>query len=229
MNRAINEFVAMADVRDMYMAHTMLRREFRLLTQAVRNVAPGNIKQASVVGAHIHLVCGILHLHHEGEDLVLWPLLLERGGQETAAIVPTMEEQHLVIHRAYDEVTGLLPGWRATGRGGEKLTGALERLLTGLVKHLALEEKEILPLAEKYVTAAEWNQLAEHGFAKSAKSTLPLTFGMAMYEADSELIKDLLAQAPPPARVIMLLLGPRLYAARAKRVYGTPTPPRIGA
>ncbi|WP_329128920.1 hemerythrin domain-containing protein [Streptomyces sp. NBC_01476] len=219
----------MADVRDMYMAHTMLRREFRLLPQAVLDVAANDTKRAEVVALHVELVCGVLHLHHEGEDLVLWPLLLERGGEASAAIVPTMEEQHNAIHRAYDEVTGLLPGWRATGQGGEELARALEQLLSALVEHLALEEKEILPLAEKHVTAAEWNQLAEHGFAKSSKKTLPLTFGMAMYEADPELIKDLLAQAPPPARLIMPLLGPRLYASRAQRVYGTRTPPRVGA
>ncbi|MFC5198271.1 hypothetical protein [Streptomyces kaempferi] len=45
----------------------------------------------------------------------------------------------------------------------------------------------------------------------------------------AELTKELLAQAPPPARVILPRLGPRLYASRAKRVYATPTPPRIGA
>lgn len=116
----------------------------------------------------------------------------------------------------------MLPDWRATGRQGEQLADVLERLLTGLVEYLGLEESEILPLAEKYVTADEWNQLAEHGFAKSAKKTLPLTFGMAMYGADPDLIKSLLAQAPPP------LFGHRLYASRAKRIHGTPTPPRVG-
>lgn len=30
----------MADVRDMYMAHTMIRREFALLPQLVRDVEP---------------------------------------------------------------------------------------------------------------------------------------------------------------------------------------------
>lgn len=227
MDHAVTE--PMADVRDMRMAHTMLRREFRLLPQAVRDVVPGDTRHAAAVAAHAELVCGILHLHHEGEDLVLWPLLLERGGEEITAVVTTMEQQHRGIHLAYDGVMRLLPTWRSTTRGGAELADALDRLLTVLVEHLALEEKEILPLAEKYVTAAEWRLLAEHGFAKSPKKTLPLTFGMAMYETDPDLIKDLLAEAPLPARLIMPLLGARLYASRAKRVYGTRAPSRVGA
>ncbi len=47
MIQAANE--PMADVRDMYMAHTMMRREFRLLPQAVRDVAPGDTRGAAVV------------------------------------------------------------------------------------------------------------------------------------------------------------------------------------
>jgi hypothetical protein len=65
----------------------------------VREVAPDDTRRAQLVAAHAELVCRILHLHHEGEDLLLWPLLLERGGLRTTAIVPTMQEQHDLIHR----------------------------------------------------------------------------------------------------------------------------------
>jgi hemerythrin-like domain-containing protein len=219
----------MADVRDMYMAHTALRREFRLLPQLVRDVAPGDTKRAEIVAAHADKVCLILHLHHEGEDQVLWPRLFERGGEQAAAIVPTMEEQHHGIDAALTEVNALLPQWRAGAQDGEKLAAALDRLLTNLLEHMALEEKEILPLAEKYITAAEWARLGEHGMAGSPKKDLPLAFGMAMYEGDPEVIKAVLGHAPFVARLIMPVVGPRLYASHAKRVYGTRTPPRVGS
>ncbi|MGI5141591.1 MULTISPECIES: hypothetical protein [unclassified Streptomyces] len=85
-----------------------------------------------------------------------------------------------------------------------------------------------VPLTEKYVTAAEWKQLGEHGLANSPKKTLPLALGMAMDEGDPEVVKAVLADAPLAARLIMPVLGPRRYAAHAKRVHGTSTPPRIG-
>jgi hemerythrin-like domain-containing protein len=227
VNSAVSE--RMADVRDMYMAHTMMRREFRLLPQLVRDVTPGDVKRAEIVGAHAELLCLVLHLHHEGEDLVLWPLLLERGGQEATSVVPGMEEQHHAIERAHATVTALLPSWRATARGGDELASTLDQLLTVLLEHMALEEKEILPLAAQHVTAAEWEQMGQHGMAKSPKKTLPLTFGMVMYEGDPAVVKAVLAHAPLPARLLMPHIGPRLYASHAKRVHGTPTPPRLGS
>ncbi|MFJ4847225.1 MULTISPECIES: hemerythrin domain-containing protein [unclassified Streptomyces] len=217
----------MADVRDMYMAHTMIRREFGLLPQLVRDVLPNDTKRSEVVGAHAEFVCRLLHFHHDGEDLILWPLLQERGQEEAEAIVPVMEEQHHAIEAANAEAIRLLPEWRSTARGGHELAEVFDRLLDALLEHMSMEEQRILPLAEKYVTAAEWRQLGEHGMSEMPKKALPLAFGMAMYEGDPEVIKAVLAEAPGPARLILPFLAPRLYAKHAKRVHGTATPPRL--
>ncbi|MFG2048988.1 hemerythrin domain-containing protein [Micromonospora sp. NPDC048935] len=224
-----NHSEAMADVRDMYMAHAVFRREFSLLPQLVRDVTPGDVSRAEVVGAHAEMLCHTLHLHHEGEDLLLWPRLVERGGAAAAAIVPTMEAQHHAIEDGHAAVVALLPQWRRTGHGGARLAEELERLRVALIEHMAMEEAEILPLAERHVTAAEWMQLGEHGMAQTPKKRLPLAFGLAMYEGDPEVIKAVLAHAPLPARLLMPIIGPRLFAAHARRVHGTATPPRIGA
>jgi hemerythrin-like domain-containing protein len=219
----------MADTRDMHMAHTALRREFRLLPDLIRSVAPGDTRRTEVLGGHAALLCRILHTHHEGEDLLLWPKLVERAGAEAATIVPMMEQQHHAVEELHTEVTGLLGTWRSTGRGGEALAEAFERLATVLIKHMALEEKEILPLAEKHVTAAEWHQLGEHGMANMPKKDLPLAFGMAMYEGDPEVIKAVLATAPLPVRLLVPVLGRRRYASHARQVHGTVTPFRVGS
>ena len=224
-----NHQEVMADVRDMYMVHIMFRRELGLLPRLLRDVRRGDVKRAEVVGAHAALMCRMLHLHHEGEDLFLWPLLAERGGAEAAAIVPTMQAQHHAIEQAYETVVALLPQWRRTARDGDELADALDRLCAVATEHMALEEAEILPLAAKYVTAAEWAKLGEHGLADSPKKDLPLSFGMAMYEGDPEVIKAVLAHAPLPARLLMPIVAPRVFARHSKRVHGTATPPRVGA
>ncbi|MBM0278492.1 hemerythrin domain-containing protein [Micromonospora tarensis] len=227
-----NHREAMADVRDMYMAHTMFRREFSLLPQLVRDVTPGDTTRAEVVGAHAEMLCSILHLHlhlhHEGEDLLLWPRLTQRGGAQAAAIVPIMEEQHHAIEKAHAAVLALLPQWRRTGHGGGQLAAEFEQLRSALIEHMALEESEILPLAERHITASEWMQLGEHGMSAAPKKQLPLAFGLAMYEGDPEVIKAVLAHAPLPARLLMPIIAPRFFANHARRVHGTATPPRIG-
>lgn len=218
----------MADTRDMFMVHTALRREFRLLPHLVLSVPQGDTARAEVVGAHAEILCAVLHSHHTGEDLLLWPKLAERGGAEAAAIVPTMEQQHHTIEARYDEATRLLPVWRSTAHNREVLADAFEDLRTALEDHMALEEKEVLPLAEKYITAAEWHEIGQRGMANASKSELALAFGMAMYEGDPDVIKAVLATAPLPVRLLVPVLGRRKYAAHAKRVHGTATPPRVG-
>nr|WP_157553921.1 hemerythrin domain-containing protein [Herbidospora sakaeratensis] len=209
----------MADVRDMFMVHTMMHREFKLLPQLVRDVAEGDTRRAAVVARHAGLLCLVLRLHHEGEDVILWPLLLDRGGAEALAVVPTMEEQHHGIEAALELVTMLLPGWTSTTRNGEALAGAFEVLYDRLLEHLATEETKILPLAGK---------LGEHGLSKSPRKDLPLVLGMTMYEGDPEVVREVLSHAPLMARLIMPLVAPRLYAAHARRLHGTVTPARVG-
>ncbi len=56
------------------------------------------------------------------------------------------------------------------------------------------------------------------------KSALLLSFGMFTYEGDAEVLRDMLKSAPPPARVLLPLIAPRVYARRARRVHGTARP-----
>lgn len=79
-----------ADSRDMYMVHTMFRREFAEAPALARAVVD-QAELAARVSAHLVLVTRFLHGHHRSEDDVLWPKLLERSPQATRALVDTME------------------------------------------------------------------------------------------------------------------------------------------
>ena len=141
--------------------------------------------------------------------------------------MPTMEQQHPAIERS----TG---GDRAarrlalTARGGEALAEAFERLLAVLLEHMALEEKEILPLAEKHITAKEWRSSASTAWSGTPEE------GLAARVRDGDVRgrpggrKGVLAALPCPFGLLVPVVGRRKYAAHAKRVHGTATPPRIG-
>ncbi|WP_203886428.1 hemerythrin domain-containing protein [Planotetraspora kaengkrachanensis] len=225
------EQVPMADIRDMYMAHILMRREFGLAPAVVRAVDEGDVSRADLVADHIELISDLVHSHHAAEDALLWPKLLDRGSEEVADIVHLMEGHHEAIDAAYQEVRREVGLWRATAGvvHRDALADALEKLNVVLVEHTALEEQHILPLAEKYITAAEWQELGTHAMAGVPKKKLPLAFGMAMYEGDPEVIKEVLSFAPLMARLTMPFVGPRVYASYARRLYGTATPPRSAA
>ena len=217
-----------ADIDEMYLVHTMLRREFSLLADLIRG-AGRDAKRRARIGAHAQLVCQILHTHHEGEDLVLWPLLLERAGAEATEIVAAMEEQHQAIAAAHDEALHRLGDWCRFGRDREGLATVLDDLVRVLTEHTALEETAVLPLVEKYITAAEWQQMGQHGMDAFQKRLLPLAFGMLMYEGDPAVMRRTLANVPLPARLLMPAIAPRAFSRHARRLYGTATPPKITA
>jgi hemerythrin-like domain-containing protein len=211
------------DTREMIAVHSAFRREFRLAPGLVRAVAPGDVTRAQVVADHVELIGTFLHHHHDGEDRLLWPKLLERVPAELAPTVELMERQHEGVHEVIEEMTAALARWRsdAAETDRDQLADALDRLHTLLMEHLAAEEQHILPLAARSLTPAEWGELGEDGMAAQAKSKLPMIFGMIMKDADPEVIRAMLANAPLVPRLLLPFVGPRAYRRYARRVYGT--------
>jgi hypothetical protein len=90
----------MADVGELHLVHTMLRREFSLLPDLIRGADRNDAKRRALIGAHAQFVCQVLRTHHEGEDLVRCPLLLERAEAEATEIVAVVGEEHQAIAAA---------------------------------------------------------------------------------------------------------------------------------
>lgn len=213
---------APADVRDMLVVHEAFRQSYARLPELVRQARPGDVARAAVVADHAHLIEEFLHLHHKGEDELLWPKLLERAGDRLGKAVELLERQHVEIAALLEESAQRLAVWRArpTQEAGEELAGSLERLGTLLTEHLGIEEKDVLPVVPEYVTAQEWHQLGDHAINALPKNKLPIVFGMLASLADAEVVELMLSTAPLIPRLIMPVLGPRAYARHVRKVYG---------
>jgi len=220
-----------ADTRDMYMVHTAFRREFGALPSLVRNVPAGDDQRAQTIGDHIDILGRYLYAHHDSEDRHLWPKLLDRGPQEVAPIVHVMAGQHKAIERLSTAADKTTARWRAdpTLESREALADVFDQLIHALDEHMRLEEQRILPLAEKYLTAAEWHAMADESGRAIPQEAVPLVFGMTLYEADPEVIQKTLSELPPEARAVLLERGPQAFSSHSERVYGTATPQRSGA
>jgi Hemerythrin HHE cation binding domain len=214
------------DTRDMVVVHTAFRREFRLAPALVRGVRDEDTRRAAVVADHLDLMTTMLYHHHETEDRLLWPLLLERVPAELAPTVELMERQHERIHAANEAVVQRLPGWRSTALSevGEPLARALEEVDAALEEHLSAEEAQLLPIAARHLSEAEWLRLGEEGMAGIKGSQLPLAFGMLQYQGDPEVVAGMLSHAPVVARLLMPVMAPRAFARYARKVHGTATP-----
>jgi hemerythrin-like domain-containing protein len=217
------------DMRDMYLSHTMFRRELRLAPGLVRAVPPGDRARAGVVAEHIRLVALVLHHHHRSEDDYLWPRLLVRAQPEAGSVVAVMEKQHLAIDAAVTDVNDGLATWPDTADpgAGAALAAALDRLVELLVEHLAVEEDQAIPLIERHITQAEWTEMIGGAAAGMEPQQMPLVFGMMSYEGDADTVRDIIAGMPPEVRP-MIAAAPAAYAEYAQRVHGTATPDRVG-
>lgn len=210
-----------ADTRDMYLVHAMFRREFALAPALVRGVAADDTGRAGIVADHIRLLTTVLHEHHSGEDAVLWPRLLARAPKEVDPVVHLVESHHEGIEALTGQVEVLLKTWgdSASGADREELATVLERLAVALYEHMGLEEKLILPLAERHIFATEWEQMVAEAAAGMPPEHGPVIIGMVMYESGLDAL-------PLDLAATLGAVAPAAYAAYAERVHGTATPPR---
>ena len=219
----------LADAGDMFAVHTMFRREFGLMPGLVRAVAAGDKQRTMLVADHVALVSKVLDLHHSGEDKHIWPRLRERGNGEIASIVGVMEEQHGGIHHGLLQVTAAVESWRdsASAQARDALADAVGQLLPVMKEHLALEEERVVPLIEKYITAAEYALLPQEANAEVPQDKLPTIFGMIMYEGDPVVIDAIVAEMPAEIQPVIKDAAAQAYAAYAQQLYGTATPARV--
>ena len=86
-----------------------------------------------------------------------------------------------------------------------------------------MEEREILPLASRHLTAAEWDQMGEHGKDAMSTSQLPIMFGLVLEDADDEERARMLAHLPTPIRVALRTVGAWQFRRYIRRVRAPPS------
>ncbi len=212
----------LTDVSDMVVVHRVFRREFRLIPELARGVASGDTARARVLAGHARMVLTGLHLHHSSEDELLWPKLLERAAPD-AALVHRMEAQHHRVEQAVERLGPALDRWEAEARPAvtEEVAAGFDTLRAALLEHLDEEEREILPLAARHVSQAEWSQLGEHGVKDMRPKDLPMMFGAVVEEATPEERRAILAVLPAPVRFLLRTVFARRYRRYVSRVrYG---------
>jgi hypothetical protein len=96
---------------------------------------------------------------------------------------------------------------------------ALDAVRTVLLDHLDDEEREVLPLAARHLTQAEWSELGEHGLAAMERRELPLLFGAVLEDATPEEPAAMVRVLPVPVRLLLrpaLLPHYRRYVRRLR-------------
>ena len=134
---------------------------------------------------HIDFAIAALHIHHEGEDELLYPKLIERA-PEQAPMTEEVEHEHQLVRTALDAASAACATWRTqpSGETGEALAVALDQLNSVAERHLNDEEQKIVPLAAVTLTQQEWDAVGKHAVAQIPRNKRAIAFGMILDPLD---------------------------------------------
>ena len=154
------------DVRDMAIVHRTFREAYDESAQLVQAAPAPSPARVTFLADHIDFAIAALHHHHEGEDELLYPRLIERV-PEQASMTEQVEHEHVLIKTALEEASAACAAWRArpSAGTGEALAAALDHLNTVVQPHLDDEEQKIVPLAAVTFTQQEWDEMGKQGVA----------------------------------------------------------------
>jgi len=195
------------DVRDMAIVHRTFRNAYEESARLVRAAPAPSPGRVTFLADHIDFVLAMLHVHHEGEDELLYPKLIERAPDQ-AAVTEQVDHEHELIKTALDATSAACAAWRQrpSAETGEALAAELDQLNSVVRPHLDDEEQKVVPLAAVTLTQREWDALGKHGAAQVPRNMRGVAFGMILEPLGAADRAHMMHVLPAPVRVLYPLL-----------------------
>ena len=132
-------------------------------------------------------------LHHTKESRLLFPRVRERA-PELSAVLDRLEQDHAVGEKSVRELEHALLAFEVMGEARrDAFEQAVQRYIAAYLEHMATEEREILPAAQRLFSAADWAELD----AAFAANQDPLT-GHEPEDGYRPLFRQIVNSAPAP-------------------------------
>jgi hemerythrin-like domain-containing protein len=191
------------DVRDMAIVHRTLRNVYEESARLVRATPAPSPARVTFLADHIDFGITMLHHHHEGEDALLYPKLIERV-PEQAAMTEQVEHEHLLIKTALEAASAACAAWRQrpSAQTGEALAAALDHLNAVGQSHFDDEEQKVVPLAAVTFTQQEWDAMGKHAVAQIPRNKRGTAFGMLCEPLGADDRAYMMRSLPTPVRML---------------------------
>lgn len=189
----------------------------------VRSTPAGDTDRAAYVGEVLGNFDGVLHIHHEGEDLLMYPQLSGRA-PGCALHVAQMLEQHRQVGQRLEHIEPVRKRWTETAdpADAEELAELYEDLSALLNVHLRREVTEVMPAVDRVLSEKEMDAVGQHGIDQLDRKFLVGYLGMVLATNPPDDQKALFREIPAPVRLAYRLVGRRMY----RRQYSTLFPGR---
>jgi hypothetical protein len=198
------------EVRDMAIVHRLFRQAYDEAARLVRAAPTPSPGRVTFLADHIDLVLGGLHSHHQDEDELLYPKIIERV-PEQAPVTEQVEHEHQVIATALDAASAACATWRRrpSAETGEALAAALDHLNEVVQPHLDDEEQKVVPLAAVTLTQQEWDAMGKRGMSSVPRNKRGIAAGMMLEPLDPADRAYMMKHVPAPVRMLFPFLVER--------------------
>ncbi len=209
-----------ADLSMMIAAHDAFRRDLVSLARAAGFADLSDPARQTSVSSGWTVFKRQLHVHHTAEDEVIWPVLRERlaHSENALSVLDAMEDEHEQIDPLLAAVDGAFGPRAADGSGAvgaDRLTDAVDALVTALTGHLVHEERDALPLIGMSLSTAEWKAVGRQ-IARKNLSNGPEMFAWMLAGARPDCAAATLAEVPPPVRLLYRGIWKPRYAKTSR-------------
>jgi len=205
------------DTSDMVAVHQVFRTSLASAPAFVASSRGDDARRALIADYYANLLA-FLDVHHEGEETLVFPILMERAPQ-SQTLVTRMATQHTEVLGRLQETKDAVSGWSETGdQRAVEAAGALAGLGDALAVHLDEEEAAVLPLAGKHLTMEEWGALPGHGMANFRGDKVWLIMGLIRENFTPVQRDAMLEHMPPPARAMWENMGESAFTTMITEV-----------
>ena len=190
------------DVSDMYAVHKALLGALDAVPDYIAGTQLDS-DRVEVIGSFIENVIEFLHVHHSGEDELIYPLLLQRCA-ESRSELKRIDDQHKLLYAPMDAGRSAVAVWRAAPSTdhAQAVTDAVASIAETLRPHLAEEETVMLPIAAQWISPEEWGRQAGHNMMSFRADKPWLMVGLVREQLDQEHRDGMLAGMPPEMRTM---------------------------
>jgi len=198
--------MGLTDTSDMPCVHRVFRSSLASGPDFVASAAGSDERRALIANYYVNLIA-FLEVHHEGEEMLVFPLLSERAGDDRAQ-VDESARQHAEVVELMEGVKSSMGEWDSAGEAkAEAAAASLRTLDEVLIPHLDDEESTIVPLASRYLTPQEWGQLPGHAMGHFGGDKIWLIIGLIRENFSEAQRQMMLEKMPPPARQMWESMG----------------------
>jgi hemerythrin-like domain-containing protein len=186
----------------MYAVHRALQEALNAAPDYIRE-ANGDPKRVAIIGSFNENVIEFLHVHHIGEDELIYPILEERCAESRSELV-RINDQHKALHAPMDAARSANGVWQAgpSGENGQAVIDAIGSITAALRPHLAEEETVLLPIATRWISPEEWGRLPGHHMMSFRADKPWLMLGLVREQLDQEHRDAMLAGMPPQMQAL---------------------------